>query len=334
MTRYKFTLSAVSLAVALGAVPALAGQAGGRPSGGSPSTGTATSSGGGTATSSSSSSSSGSASSGSSSSGSSGAYYTPPEPRSSYGRDAGVERAPQRPSGDRPSGGRSSGGERAVPRGNAGGGEGGGRVASTPSRSGDVDRMEAPERHAVPSYSRPRDGRTPLAQAGVRTSPSVDGRRSGYFYDPYYGGYYYDPYGYFSYYNYGNFWNRRSLSWPGYGLGMSYFYDPFYDPFWYGGMGYGGYPGYYGGAYSGYSRSYHDTGGLRLKVKPREAQVLVDGYFVGTVDDFDGVFQKLNVDAGSHRIELRAPGFAPVEFEVMVSPGETITYKGDMRAIQ
>ncbi len=175
----------------------------------------------------------------------------------------------------------------------------------------------------------------PLGQAGVRTSPLVDGGRYGYFYDPYYGGYYYDPYGYFSYYNYGNYWNRQSLWWPGYGFGMSYFYDPFYDPFWYGGFGYsGGYPGYYGGASSGYTRGFHDTGSLRLRVKPRDAQVLVDGYFVGTVDDFDGVFQRLHVDAGSHRVELRAPGFAPVEFEVMITPGETITYKGDMRGVQ
>ena len=60
-------------------------------------------------------------------------------------------------------------------------------------------------------------------------------------------------------------------------------------------MGYGGYPGYYGGSYSGYTSSYRDTGGLRLKVKPRDAQVLVDGYFVGTVDDFDGVFQRLDL---------------------------------------
>ncbi len=333
MTRYKFTLGAVSLAVALGAVPALAGQSGGRPSGGSPSVGTATPTGGGSATSSS--SSSGSSSGGTASSGgttsSSGASATP-EPRSSYSRDSGMERAPQRPSGDRPSGGRSSG-ERAVPRGSAGSEGGGGRVASTPSRPSD-DTMTTPERRAVPAFSRPRDGRTPLAQAGVRTAPVVDGRRYGYFYDPYYGGYYYDPFGYSSYYNYGNYWNRGSLWWPGYGMGMSYFYDPFYDPFWYGGAGYGGYPGYYGGGSSGYTRGYHDTGALRLKVRPRDAQVLVDGYFVGTVDDFDGIFQKLNVDAGSHRIELRAPGFAPVEFEVMVTPGETITYRGDMRAIQ
>lgn len=329
MTRYRFILGAASLAVALGTGPALAGQEGGRPSGGSPSVGTATSSGGGSATSSSSSSSSSSSGSGMSSGSSSSSGDYGPAPRPSYAREGG-ERAPQRPtSGDRPSGGRATGGERAVPRGTASG-DSGGRVASMPS--GSSDRMTAPERRAVPSYSRPRDGRTSIGQAGLRTTPVVDPRRYGYLYDPYYG-FYYDPFGYYGYSNYGGYYGyRNSLSWPGYGMGLSYFYDPFYDPFWYGGGG--GYPGYYG-SYSGYTRgSYRATGALRLKVRPRDAQVLVDGYFVGTVDEFDGVFQRLNVDAGSHRIELRAPGFAPVQFEVMVTPGETITYKGDMLHVQ
>jgi hypothetical protein len=241
-----------------------------------------------------------------------------------------VERAPQRPSGDRPSGDRSGGdrrgtGDRAVPRGTAGG-EGGRITSSTPS-----DRMSAPERQAVPAYSRPRDGRTPTGQAGARSTRILD-NRYGYFYSPYYGSYWYDPFGYYGYYNYGYYGYRNSYWWPGYGMGLSYFYDPFYDPFWSSGYGYGGgYSGYYGPSYS---RAFRDAGALRLKVKPRDAQVLVDGYFVGTVDDFDGVFQKLSVDAGSHRIELRAPGFAPVQFEVMVVPGETITYKGDMRRAQ
>jgi hypothetical protein len=117
-----------------------------------------------------------------------------------------------------------------------------------------------------------------------------------------------------------------------------------YDPFLFGGFGYPDYYGsyydpYFGGAYygggggysSGTSQVYRGVGSLRLKVKPGNAQVFVDGYFVGTVDSFDGVFQRLNVEAGSHRIELRADGYEPTQFEVMVIPGDTITYKGEMR---
>ena len=125
----------------------------------------------------------------------------------------------------------------------------------------------------------------------------------------------------------------------GYGFGLGYFYDPFwydpyaYDPFGYGGYGYGGYGqggGYYGGSGQG-SYAKAETGSVRLKIKPREAQVYVDGYFVGEVDDFDGLFQKLSIDAGGHRLEIKADGFEPIELDVLVSPGETVTYKGDLK---
>jgi hypothetical protein len=92
--------------------------------------------------------------------------------------------------------------------------------------------------------------------------------------------------------------------------------------------------GYYGGGYSGstYGRSdYREVGGVRLKVDPNHAQVYVDGYYVGEVDNFDGMFQKLNLEAGAHRVEIRAEGYVPEQFEVMVIPGETITYRGDLK---
>jgi hypothetical protein len=31
---------------------------------------------------------------------------------------------------------------------------------------------------------------------------------------------------------------------------------------------------------------------------PRDAEVYVDGYYAGTVDDFDGTFQRLHIDTG------------------------------------
>ncbi len=33
----------------------------------------------------------------------------------------------------------------------------------------------------------------------------------------------------------------------------------------------------------------------------------VDGYYVGRVDDFDGLFQRLHLASGPHRLEIRAP---------------------------
>ena len=72
-------------------------------------------------------------------------------------------------------------------------------------------------------------------------------------------------------------------------------------------------------------------GALRIKVKPREAKVLVDGTFAGTVDDFDGNFQKLRLDEGAHKVELQADGFEPLRFDVLIVVGQTVTYKGKLR---
>ena len=137
------------------------------------------------------------------------------------------------------------------------------------------------------------------------------------------GWYYYNPL-----YRYNYYYNRYPYGyyWPGYGFGVGYFYDPWM-------WGYTG-GGYYGGGYSGstYGRSdYREVGGVRLKVDPNHAQVYVDGYYVGEVDNFDGMFQKLNLEAGAHRVEIRAEGYVPEQFEVMVIPGETITYRGDLK---
>ena len=104
----------------------------------------------------------------------------------------------------------------------------------------------------------------------------------------------------------------------------------------------GGYGGGYGdydadsgsssGGYAGdYRRDDEGEGALRIKVKPREAKVLVDGYFAGTVDDFDGKFQKLSLAAGGHKVTLEAEGYEPLTFDVMVADGQTVNYKGQMR---
>jgi len=119
------------------------------------------------------------------------------------------------------------------------------------------------------------------------------------------------------------------------GLGLGYTY---YDPWAWGnryGYGYGyGYP--YGSypppAYGG-SYSYGYEGALRVKVKPPDAMVVVDGYYVGIVDDFDGIFQRLYMEAGPHRIEVRLPGYETLAFDVRIDPGRTITYQGELNRL-
>ena len=52
---------------------------------------------------------------------------------------------------------------------------------------------------------------------------------------------------------------------------------------------------------------------------------------MGTVDDFDGTFQKMELEAGAHRVEIRAIGFQTISFDVRVEPNDTITYRGELQ---
>jgi hypothetical protein len=67
-------------------------------------------------------------------------------------------------------------------------------------------------------------------------------------------------------------------------------------------------------------------------VKPSDAEVFVDGYYAGIVDEFDNVFQRLRLDSGPHRIEIRKDGYEPLSFEVRILPDHTTTYRGELRA--
>jgi hypothetical protein len=114
-----------------------------------------------------------------------------------------------------------------------------------------------------------------------------------------------------------------------------------YDAFWWGAGGYPyawGYPygwgyGAYGG-YGGYGPGYGDGAyaSLRLDVKPKNAEVLVDGYYVGQVSDFDGSYHHLDVEAGAHRVEIRAPGYEPLTLNINLMAGRTVSYRGELKS--
>ncbi|HEX5473694.1 MAG TPA: PEGA domain-containing protein [Vicinamibacterales bacterium] len=225
---------------------------------------------------------------------------------------------------------------RAVPRGATSTGTASPRSAGAASSpSGNRGPHNAAE---VPSWGRPHGSHPTTGTAvGRTTPPPARGNvySNGYYYNPYYGGYY-SPYvlPYFV---------------PGaYGLGLDMYFDPWMmsTPYGYGSpYGYGGYGfdpyGYSSGYGSGGGYSYstpaqqsEDQGSVRLKIKPRDAQVYVDGYLVGSVDQFDGIFQKLTLTSGPHEMEVRANGYAPQTFKVLVTPNDTVTYEGDLKKIQ
>jgi len=322
MMRHKFTIGAVALAFAVSAAPVLgqqnprSGGSGSRSSGGGERSGAAVPRGGSSGGGVSGGGSVGSSSSPSAPSSSGSTMRSPARMGSSSGDRAGAAmRAPRR-SDDAQATGR-----RAVPRGGTASAPaapatrtGRSTTRTTGEGGGSVDR--ATGRRAVPVNNRPRGERPVTGQAVERSRVPLPGTDTIFIYRPYY-----NPWGFYG---------------PGLGYGLGYLY---YDPFWYGGYGYGSGYGYYGGGYGsgyysgsgGYSQTYRDAGALRLKLKPREAEVYVDGYYVGVVDSFDGMFQKLRLDGGGHRVEVRADGYDPLQFDVLITPGETVTYKGEMQ---
>ena len=184
---------------------------------------------------------------------------------------------------------------------------------------GDGPRSQAPRNEGARAQPYRGDGR----RYDARVSPRVYGRaplRSYYY--PYYYGY------------------RPGLT-LGFGLGYPYSYGAYGYPYY----GASGYPyGAYGNSYGGYYPGGYDSGaygvrpgyadggygGIRIQGAPRDAQVLVDGYYAGIVDDYNGTFQRLDVQPGPHEIEVRTPG-RPLTYDVNVAPGQTLTIHANVR---
>jgi hypothetical protein len=146
------------------------------------------------------------------------------------------------------------------------------------------------------------------------------------------GGYYYYPYHY-PYYG----WSFGF----GYGYPYYYGYSPYYygyPPYYYGYRPYyyGYRPYYYPGPYSyGYEGAYGPAGdgtaydrasfgAVALKVKPKNAQVYVDGNFVGAAGSFDGFPGYLWIPPGTHRIELVQVGYTNLVQEIEVGSGQVV----------
>jgi len=68
------------------------------------------------------------------------------------------------------------------------------------------------------------------------------------------------------------------------------------------------------------------TGGLRLTIEPPFAEVIIDGYYAGIAGDFSGRFHHLDLPPGSHHVELLAPGYEPLGFDLMIQAHHTIRF--------
>jgi hypothetical protein len=74
------------------------------------------------------------------------------------------------------------------------------------------------------------------------------------------------------------------------------------------------------------------SGTLRFDVQPEKLlQVFINGYFVGTPEDFDS---ELELPLGTHAVELIAPGYETVKFEVKIDGTRPITYRGELKPLE
>jgi hypothetical protein len=72
---------------------------------------------------------------------------------------------------------------------------------------------------------------------------------------------------------------------------------------------------------------------VRLEVTPKEAEVFVDGYYAGIVDDFDGTFQRLRLPPGQHEIQIYLSGYRTVHQHIFLTPDNTFKLKYQMEKL-
>lgn len=72
-------------------------------------------------------------------------------------------------------------------------------------------------------------------------------------------------------------------------------------------------------------------GGLSFDITPSDAQISVDGQYYGTVGQFTSTQPPLWLTPGVHQVEVRAPGYQTVVFDVEIVSGQVIPYQGSLR---
>jgi hypothetical protein len=101
-----------------------------------------------------------------------------------------------------------------------------------------------------------------------------------------------------------------------------YFYSPwFYSSFWW-------YPPY---AYPYYYGSFGAN--LKIQVQPKSAEVYVDGYLAGIVDQFDGMFHDLLVEPGTREVTIYQDGYKSIVQRLYLSAGNSYKIKGTMEKL-
>ena len=74
-------------------------------------------------------------------------------------------------------------------------------------------------------------------------------------------------------------------------------------------------------------------GRLVLDLSPTTAQVYVDGYYAGAPEDFGLARGGGLLAAGPHRVDISAAGYEPIAVDLMVTPGQPVTYRASLKGL-
>ena len=170
-----------------------------------------------------------------------------------------------------------------------------------------------------------------------------------------YGSYYRPPYHYGGYYpgyrstfvvtgafGYPSYWHNPWSFGIGFSFGYGYGgYGYGFGPYGYGPWGYGYAPWGYGYAspwypYGPYPYGYWMDGAtseVRIDADQVGAEVYVDGYRAGVVDDYDGVFQRLRLEPGEHELVLYLNGYRTIREPLFLNARSTRTFRLQMERL-
>jgi hypothetical protein len=230
------------------------------------------------------------------------------------GGDGGSSRGSSSRGSSESAGARHTGGGSSRSGGEVRSDGGGQRERGSSASSGRVGSDDPPPRRGGSGSSATSRRETTGAEARHPEPGTGHGYRSRY--NGYAGSsYYYFRPSYSSYY-------RPYYGWYGVPYYDWYWDDPFYSGGYYGGGG------VYGSYYPRYR--YRDSGSVRTLVEPEQTRVFVDGYYAGTVDDFDGMFQRLYVAPGRHDIAFKLEGFRTHRVMVYVTEDHTVKIRHNM----
>ncbi len=80
----------------------------------------------------------------------------------------------------------------------------------------------------------------------------------------------------------------------------------------------------------GYVSPYMPYGGVTFDIEPRDAELWIDGEYIGRASDYSYNDPPLTLVAGSHYVELRSRYGRPLAFDITVIPGQVIPYQGTL----